>query len=92
MPTPAPTIVCPISLAAGQDGFASSSAPVTPRGGFDVGLGAERDTRQVPRQTRGEGRGEARDLLFAVFADDPQVERAVGAAAVVLRCRRSPAV
>ena len=28
VPAPAPTIVCPISLAAGQDGSASSRAPL----------------------------------------------------------------
>ena len=71
-------------------GFLLRAADVL--GGFDVRFGAERDAREVARQARRQGRRESRDLLFAVFAQDPQVERAVGAAALFCRCRRSPAV
>ena len=39
---------------------------------------------RFPVRPGGQRRREARDLLFAVFAQDPQVERAVGAPGVVL--------
>ena len=54
---------------------------------FDVSVGAERDARQVPRQPGWQRGREAGDLLFAVLAEDPQVEGAVGAPRVVVRTR-----
>ena len=46
---------------------------------------------QVARQAGRKRGGEARDLLFAVFAEDPQIERAVGATGVVLGAGYRPA-
>ena len=73
-PTPAPTSVCPISLAAGHEGCSSSSVPVTPRAASTSASGRT-GSRQVPREAGRHGRREAGDLLFAVVAREPQVER-----------------
>ena len=89
VPTPASTIVCPISLAAGHEGSASSWAPLLSLAASMSASGQNGIPVRLPVRPGRQGRRESRDLLFAVFAHDAQVERAVGASVVVFACRRS---
>ena len=88
VPTPAPTRVCPISLAGGARGFCFLlRAGLRPRE-RDLCFGAERDAGQVRRQPGGSC--EANPVIscspsLRVIRD---IRRAVGAGVVVERCRR----